>query len=218
MNKNTNPMNDIINAYTEKFGDRNVQMAFRDVMEVRDHLFDLIEKSYELVSLIRQEEDLKKRHRAYLHVREEILDCCKEINQINFDILMMCKEGKKFHYVPKGQEVCDDHPFADTEGGEETVTIPKEQYDSMIEDLLTMAEMIDMVCDMRTQDIDFIQQIATVMPVYAEYEASRLALYREVSKEAEDIFTRWDEEYDGENDEDYDDYDEDDEPDEYFSD
>ncbi len=33
MNKNTNPMNDIINDFTEKFGDNKVQMTFRDVKE-----------------------------------------------------------------------------------------------------------------------------------------------------------------------------------------
>lgn len=208
---NNTPMNEIINAYTKAFGDRKVQMTFRDVMEGRDDLFALIEKSSELVRLIRQEEDLKKRHRAYIHVREEILHRCKEINQINFDILMKCSEGKRFHYVPKEQEVCDTYPFAEAEDAEETVTISKEQYDRMIEDILTMADMIDMVCDMRTQDIDFIQQIAEIMPVYAEYESTRRTLYREVSKEAEDIFNRWDTDCD-------EDYDEDDEPDEYFSD
>ena len=39
------------------------------------------------------------------------------------------------------------------EDEDDFVTIPKEKYDSMIEDLLTMAELIDMVSDMRTKDV-----------------------------------------------------------------
>ena len=77
----------------------------------------------------------------------------------------------------------------------------------MIDDLLTMAELIDMVSDMRTKDIRFIQDMAKLMPAYAEYEKSRLGLYREAAKEAEAIFDRWEDELD----EDY-------EPNEYFSD
>ena len=41
------------------------------------------------------------------------------------------------------------------------------------------------------------------LPAYAAYENSRLSLYRDAAKEAEDIMNRWDDEY---------------EPDEYFSD
>ena len=42
MNKNTHPMNDIINDFTEKFGDNKVQMTFRDVKEGMDSYFSLI--------------------------------------------------------------------------------------------------------------------------------------------------------------------------------
>ena len=108
-------------------------------------------------------------------------------------------EGSLLHQHHNENNGCDED--------EETVTISKEQYEDMIDDLLTMAELIDMVSDMRTKDIRFIQEMAKLMPAYAEYEKSRLALYREAAKEAEAIFDRWEDELD----EDY-------EPDEYFSD
>lgn len=50
MNKNTNPMNDIINEFTEKFGDNKVQMTFRDVKEGMDSYFSLISMATELIS------------------------------------------------------------------------------------------------------------------------------------------------------------------------
>lgn len=208
MNKNTNPMNDIINDFTEKFGDNKVQMSFREVVEGMDSYFSLISMTADLIKLIREEETLRKHHRAYLHVREDILEGSNELMAYINAELVKHSEGKHFAYIPKS-EYNDNYPFAeaDEDEDEETVTISKEKYESMIEDLLTMAELIDMVSDMRSQDIRFIQKMAEIIPVYAEYEQSRRSLYREAAKEAEDIFSRWEDELA----EDY-------EPDEYFSD
>ena len=98
----------------------------------------------------------------------------------------------------------------------DTVTIAKEDYETMIDDLLTMSEIIQMVTDLRTKDASFIQKFAEFMPAYAEFEKDRLALYRDAAKEAEDIFDRWADEFD-DLDEDFME-DEDYEPDEYYSD
>lgn len=203
-----NPMNDIINSYAEKFGDSRVQMSFRDVKEGMDSFFSLIDMTTELIRLIREEDTLRRHHRAYLHVRDEIAENCNEIMARIHGMLSMCGEKQHFGYIPKS-EYNDNHPFAeaDEDKDEDTVTIPKDQYESMVEDLLTMAELIDMVSDMRSKDIRFIQDMAEITSAYAEYEKSRRSLYREAAKEAEDIYTRWDDELD-------DDY----EPEEYFSD
>lgn len=196
MNKNTNhPMNDIINEFTEKFGDKEVRMTFRTVKEGMDSYFGLIEMTAELVRLIREEETLRKHHRAYLHVREAILDGCNELMAYINAELTKCGEERHFRYIPKS-EYSDGYPFAEAEDAdddenEETVTISKEQYEDMIEDLLTMAELIDMVSDMRTKDTRFIQEMAKFMPAYAEYEKSRLSLYREAAKEAEAILSQY---------------------------
>ena len=90
----------------------------------------------------------------------------------------------------------EESPFADAENDGEVVVIPKQKYDMMVEDLLTMAELIDMVSDMRTKDVRAIQEFGKLFPAYAEYEKNRLSLYREAAKEAEDIMNRWDEELD----------------------
>jgi hypothetical protein len=98
-------------------------------------------------------------------------------------------------------------PFAEAEDEGEAVTIPKDKYDLMIEDLLTMADLLGMVADMRTKDVRAIQEFGKYVPAFAAFEKNRLRLYREAAQEAEDILTRWEDELD-----------EDDEPDEYFSD
>ena len=98
-------------------------------------------------------------------------------------------------------------PFAEAEDEDEAVTILKDKYDLMIEDLLTMAELLDMVADMRTKDVRAIREFGKYVPAFAAFEKNRLSLYREAAKEAEDILNRWEEEIG-----------EDDEPDEFFSD
>lgn len=206
MNKYTHPMSDIMNDFTEKFGDSKVQLSFRDVKEGIDSYFGLNCMTSELVRLIREEETLRKHHRAYLHVREEILEGCDELMaHINAE-LGKHSESQHFHCVPMSGSH-DNYPFDEVEDDEEIVTISKTQYEGMIDDLLTMAELIDMVSDMRTKDSRFIQEMAKFMPAYSEYEKSRLSLYREAAKEAEAIYDRWEDGLD----EDY-------EPDEYFSD
>ena len=80
----------------------------------------------------------------------------------------------------------------------------------MIDDLLTMSEIIQFVADMRTQEMRAIREFGKFVPAFAAFEKNRLSLYREAAKEAEEIFDRWADEID--------DLDEDYEPDEYYSD
>ena len=86
----------------------------------------------------------------------------------------------------------------------------------MIDNLLTMSEIIQCVADMRAQDINAIREFAKFAPAFAAFEKNRLALYRDAAKEAEDIFDRWVDEFD-DLDEDFME-DEDYEPDKFFSD
>ena len=99
---------------------------------------------------------------------------------------------------------------------DETVSIPKGEYELMIDDLLTMSEIIQCVADMRTQDVKAIREFGKFIPAFAAFEKNRLNLYREAAKEAEEIFDRWADEIDN-LDEDFME-DEDYEPDEYYSD
>lgn len=180
---------------TELFGDAKVELPFRDMAEGMDRFFGLVELTVELVNLLRVEDDLKKRHRAYLHVREKINRCADKTVEFISGVLTDL-EGKEHIYD------VTDSPFAAVDE-EDTVTIPKEKYNLMVEDILTMAELIDMVSDMRTNDLRCIREMGKFLPAYAAYEDSRLSLYRDAAKEAEDIMNRWDDDY---------------EPDEFFSD
>lgn len=203
MKKNMNENFEItVDEMTEIFGDMPVEMSFREVKEGMDSFFGLMGLTVELVNLIRKEDELKKHHRAYLHVREEIAEFANEATEVIGGILDSIQEKEHIYRVSGS-------PSAFDMDEDDFVTIPKEKYDSMIEDLLTMAELIDMVSDMRTKDVRAIQEFGKFIPAYAAYERNRLSLYREAAKEAESIIDRWEDELD--EDEDY-------EPDEYFSD
>ena len=206
MDKNYNTNMDckrMMAEFTEAFGDAAVEMTFREVVEGMDSFFGLMGMTVDLINLIRREDELKKHHRAYLHVRADIEKQADELTEY-IAVILDGLAGKELSCHVTAE---DGFPFAGTEDGDECVTISKEKYDLMIEDLLTMAELLDMVADMRTKDVRAIQEFGKYVPAFAAFEKNRLSLYREAAKEAEDILTRWEDEID-----------EDDEPDEYFSD
>ena len=208
MDKNYNINMDnkrVMEEFTEAFGDAAVEMTFREVVKGMDSFFGLMGMTIELVNLIRKEEELKKHHRAYLPVRAEIEKRADAVMEFIAGIVDDLNAKEHFYHVSAEGAF----PFAEAEGANEAeaVTISKDKYDLMIEDLLTMAELLDMVADMRTKDVRAIQEFGKYVPAFAAFEKNRLSLYREAAKEAEDILNRWEDEI-GEGDE----------PDEYFSD
>ena len=186
-----------------------VNTTFGSITKPIDLLLEVIDMSADLIALIREETELKKHHRAYLHVHEELEDCADEMAarmQEIFDETTDCVIGlmKDVHetFRVRKQEAAEDDA--------DTVTIAKEDYETMIDDLLTMSEIIQCVADMRTQDVKAIRGFGKFIPAFAAFEKNRLSLYREAAMEAEEIFDRWADEID--------DLDEDYEPDEYYSD
>jgi hypothetical protein len=194
MNKNTNPMNDIINDFTEKFGDNEVQMTFRDVKEGMDSYFSLISMTADLIKLIREEETLRKHHRAYLHVREDILESSNELMAFMNAALMKCGEGKHIGYIPKS-EYNDGYPFAvvDEDDEDALVVIAKSDYDGLIEDILTLAELVTMVTEMRTRDLKSIKELSKFIPAFASFEHNRISVYKDARFEADEIIDRLEE-------------------------
>ena len=206
MDKNYNTNMDckrMMAEFTEAFGDAAVEMTFREVVKGMDSFFGLMGMTIELVNLIHKEEELKKHHRAYLHVRAEIENRADAVMELIAGIVDELNAKEHFYHVSAEGAF----PFAKAEDEGEAVTIPTDKYDLMIADLLTMAELLGMVADMRAKDVRAIQEFGKYVPAFAAFEKNRLSLYREAAQEAEDILNRWEDEID-----------EDDEPDEYFSD
>lgn len=192
-----------------------VNTTFGSITKPIDLLLEVIDMSADLIALIREETELKKHHRAYLHVHEKLEGCADEMAarmQEIFDETTDCVIGlmKDVHetFRVRKQEAAEDDA--------DTVTIAKEDYETMIDDLLTMSEIIQCVADMRTQDVKAIREFGKFVPAFAAFEKNRLSLYREAAKEAAEIFDRWADEID-DLDEDFME-DEDYEPDEYYSD
>ena len=201
-----------------------VSVPLTEINRYFRNMRDLLGIHAELVRLLETEAALKKHHRAYLHVRERIDQLIKEtapqLEKIAEDIAEAMKVDAPESLIEEDESGCEgcpcfdcegdclscpespcydgkeESPFADAENDGEVVVIPKQKYDMMVEDLLTMAELIDMVSDMRTKDVRAIQEFGKLFPASAEYEKNRLSLYREAAKEAEDIMNRWDEELD----------------------
>lgn len=208
MNKNFNTKN-----ITEEIKDVPVNTTMGGVTKLLDLLFEVIDMNADLIALIREEAELKKHHRAYLHIREELEGCTDWTSTRMQGIL----EETRGCVIGLMQDVHKTFRAREHEADDDdTVTIAKEDYDTMIDDLLTMSEIIQCVADMRTQDVKAIREFGKFVPAFAAFEKNRLSLYREAAKEAEEIFDRWADEID-DLDEDFME-DEDYEPDEYYSD
>ena len=208
MNKNFNTKN-----ITEEIKDVPVNTTMGGVTKLLDLLFEVIDMNADLIALIREEAELKKHHRAYLHIREELEDCTDWTSTRMQGIL----EETRGCVIGLMQDVHKTFRAREHEADDDdTVTIAKEDYDTMIDDLLTMSEIIQCVADMRTQDMRSIREFGKFVPAFAAFEKNRLSLYRDAAKEAEEIFDRWADEID-DLDEDFME-DEDYEPDEYYSD
>ena len=208
MNKNFNTKN-----ITEEIKDVPVNTTMGCVTKLLDLLFEVIDMNADLIALIREEAELKKHHRAYLHIREELEDCTDWTSTRMQGIL----EETRGCVIGLMQDVHKTFRAREHEADDDdTVTIAKEDYDTMIDDLLTMSEIIQCVADMRTQDMKAIREFGKFVPAFAAFEKNRLSLYRDAAKEAEEIFDRWADEID-DLDEDFME-DEDYEPDEYYSD
>ncbi len=172
-----------------------ITIPYADAIEYGENTSALFKALWELTDLIRLESDLKKHHRAYLHVREDIDEKVKEARQIMTKVSV---DMIGFYFkvdVPKCSNSDENTPFADA-ADDETVSIPKDEYELMIDDLLTMSEIIQCVADMRTQDVKAIREFGKFVPAFAAFEKNRLSLYREAAKEAEEIFDRWADEID----------------------
>lgn len=196
---NKEDMMKFLDAFTAANADQPCTIPFGEVVDGMKKYYEVMGMTIDLVNLIREEAELKKHHRAYLHVWEELEDTADKAMERIVELLR--NSGAPHVWKP------ENFPFSDTDGDDEAVTISKEKYDSMVDDLLTMAELIDMVADMRTRDMEAIRTFAKFVPSFAAYEHNRLRLYHEAAKEAEEIIDRW-----------ADDLDDEDEPDEYFSD
>ena len=135
---------------------------------------------------------------------EETADCEECVCSDCPHDCLSCKDSP----CSDSRDTGNDTPFAEAEDEDDaSILFPRQMYDDMIDDMLTMAELIDMVCDMRTADVKAIRELSKYIPGFAAFEKNRLSVYRDAAKEAEDIINRWDEELNGS-----------DEPDEYFSD
>lgn len=165
----------------------------------------LVEMVTDLINLIKKEELLRRHHRAYLHVRDDIHECCDALTAYINSTLIPTSEGDSPYTDPlRVCEVLRSLLAHDCQNCEDVVTISKEQYDMMVDDLLTMADMVTTVLDMRNGEIQALYEANC--NVMNQIKKS-LTVTNAAEDHMESILERWEDEFE-----------DDIEPDEYFSD
>ena len=99
------------------------QTRFDDI-EYGENTSALFKTLWELTDLLRLESDLKKHHRAYLHVREDIDEKVKEARQIMTKVSVDMIGFYSKVDVPEYSNSDENPPFADT-ADDEAVSIPR---------------------------------------------------------------------------------------------
>lgn len=192
MNNKEN-MKKLMDDFAAENADKPCTIPFGEVVDGMKKYYELMGKTIDLINLIREESELKKHHRAYLHVREEL-------EAIADDAMDHICERLAEHSVPHVSEP-EDYPFADAEDG--VVVLDAEDYDRMVEDVLTLCELVVMTTEMRCDDLRAIRELGKYIPSFAAFERNRINVYKDARFEADEILARWEDDY---------------EPDEYFSD
>ncbi len=211
---------------------KEVTIPVKTVEHFAVRLDSMLDTEKKLISLLREESELKKRHRAYLHVREKIdatvCEAEKQFKELAYDIgevmegisekeddcescpCRSCKNNcESCHDSPCCEDEDDlleaeddDFPFAEADDehvssgylfkDNDLVLMTKADFDKMLDDVLSLSELVEMVTELRCEDLDFIHRNAKRFPSFASFERDRLDLYKDAHFEAEEIMNRWD--------------------------
>jgi hypothetical protein len=179
-------------------------------------LYSLLEDYHEIFSMYRElerlvleESRLKKHHRAYIHVSEEIEEVVRRnrmklIEKAGTNVndylgsrnaASAKREKSECESCPcNGCDSCGDcavSPCFTEEAQEDAiVTMSKTDFDGLIDDVLTLAELVDMVCYFRCEDLTTLKKYGKLIPELAEYEKSRVKLYKDCTFEAESVMDK----------------------------
>lgn len=172
-------MDDYLKELTETCGDTEFRIPVRDMAQGFRWLDELMTMHIDLLALISEETRLKKHHRPYLYVREEI-ETCAEKNYLALERILdeMC---------------CSDFAKSNEDGDDENipVSISRKDFNTMVDDVLTLADLLDAVCEFRSDDLRLLDKYAKAIPELGRFKTHRSGLYRDCAREAEEILERW---------------------------
>ncbi len=202
-----------------------ISVSLVDINRYLRNMRDLLEVHFKLIDLFHKEDELKKHHRAYLHVREQIEDTIREtdpvITNIAAQIIMTLRSITPENLIKDTDSECRDcrcagcdvdcrecpdapcSDFGDEDDKDGIICLDMDTYNQLIDDALTLAELVQMVTEMRREDYGFIHRYGKLFPAFAAFERDRLNVYKDAQAEADEIMDRWDDM---------------EEPEEYFSD
>lgn len=172
-------MDNYLKELAKTCGDTKLRIPVKDMVKGFRWLDELMTMHIDLLALISEETRLKKHHRPYLYVREEI-EACAEENYMTLERILdeMC--GSDF---AKSDEDSDDENIP--------VSISRKDFDTMVDDVLTLADLLDTVCGFRGGDLRLLDKYTKAIPELGKFKTHRSGFYQDCAREAEEILTRW---------------------------
>ncbi|MCC8196565.1 MAG: hypothetical protein LIO49_07185 [Ruminococcus sp.] len=170
--------------YTHETTGRNdpetVTLSLEDVMEGTTKYFELIGITMNLIDLIKKEDELKKHHRAYLHVHDELVRAADAV----MDAISEQLAEEDTHSVDRYQRL----PFAvieEDDDEDDLVVVKKTDFDIMIDDIITLVELVSTVTEMRMEDTRELKRYGG----FYLFMRNRLNVYEDACNKADEILS-----------------------------
>lgn len=197
VNKYFSHMNHLLKAHFELVRlievENKLKKHHRAYLHVRERIDQLIRETSPRIAEIAADVTAVMDRSFMVEIPEEIMSDCDCDNcpccECDCDC-MACEEAP----CNSKEDADEEYPFAEANEFDNsgTVMISKRDFDSMLDDVLTLAELVELVTEMRTRDMEFIQKHSHYFPAFAAYERNRLRMYKEANAEADAILERWD--------------------------
>lgn len=166
--------------------ERKIVVPESMVMQIFEDFVAVFGMLNNLISVYEKESDLKKRHQAYLHVREMADDMCKIYSCIMVGMeehwrsvfALLLGETEKKEAVQR--EECE------IQKPDNSVTIGIEEYEDMVDDALCLAECIDVLAVT-------IKELLELFPVSEELKKNCTSICDDARNLADSVVDDWQE-------------------------
>ena len=179
---------DMMKNVMEMIESKPVEIPFKLIVAGMDSYFAMIEYLIRINDMVEEEARLKRKHRAYLYVHEQLVEYCDDAMSFIYDELLKCAD---LIGMPDIEDEDIDFPFnflADNASDK----VDRELYEQAVSDAMKLSEFVEDFADGAIIDLIMIKACPEKYPhVDMKRIDDKLAYYSEAMDLAEDIACRY---------------------------
>jgi len=182
---------DMMKNVMEMVESKPVEIPFKLIVAGMDSYFAMIEHLIRINDMVEEEARLKRKHRAYLHVHEQLVEYCDDAMSFIYDELLKCAD---IVGMPDIEDEEIEFPFnflADNAADK----VDRALYEQAVSDVMKLSEFVEDFTDGEICKLIMMKARPEDFPnVDPDYVNAKLAYYWEAADLAEDVHCRYEEE------------------------